>query len=233
MYIYLKVPREMGRLPLVFFTINNNQLGTINEWEWLRGKEIRKSLRELDLSANELNYFPLDLIRLEQLVGLKLSDNKIKRLPFGFRRLRNLRNLYIASNLLTSLPSDFNQMRIVVLDVWGNKFGMKMEHTIGRATNKLNSSPLWLLSARTVCQNKLPYSAGTLPLLLIDILAESPLCACGKLCFDTTIYERAVMATLDNVKTLISSREHLIYADIVLCGTNCGSRKQMLSYEQP
>ncbi|XP_011200504.2 leucine-rich repeat protein 1 [Bactrocera dorsalis] len=229
-----KVPREMGRLPLVSFTINNNQLGTINNWEWLRGKEIRKSLRELDLSANELNHFPLDIIRLEQLVGLKLSDNKIKRLPFGFRRLRNLRNLNIASNLLTSLPSDFNQMRIVVLDLWGNKFGMKMEHNISEAgTNKLNSAPLWLLAARAVCQNKLPYSAGTIPWMLIDILAESPLCACGKLCFDTTIYERAVMATLDNVKTLVSSREHLIYADIVLCGMSCGGRKQMLFYEQP
>ncbi|XP_017479968.1 PREDICTED: leucine-rich repeat protein 1 [Rhagoletis zephyria] len=228
-----RVPREMGRLSLVCFTVNNNQLGTANDWEWLRGKQIRKSLRELDLSANEISYFPLDLIRLEQLVGLKMSNNKIPRLPFGFRRLCNLRNLYIASNLLTSLPSDFNHMRIVVLDVWGNKFGMKVEHHLSEENNKHSTPSLWLLSARAVCQYKLPYSAATIPWLLTDILAESPLCACGKVCFDNVIFERAVMATLDNIKTLVSSREHLIYADIVLCGAGCSGRKQLLSYEQP
>ncbi|XP_067625898.1 leucine-rich repeat protein 1 [Eurosta solidaginis] len=227
-----KVPREMGRLSLVSFAINNNQLGTANEWDWLRGKQIQKSLRELDLSNNELTYFPHDLIRLEQLVGLKLSHNKIKRVPFGFRRLRNLRNLYIASNLLSSLPSDFNLMRILVLDVWGNEFGMKMDHRISGEHNVHSAPPLWLSAARTVCQNKVPYSAATVPWLLLDILAESPLCACRKICFDTPIIERAVMATLDNIKTLISNREHLIYADIVLCGAGCAGRKQVLSYEQ-
>ncbi|XP_004524792.1 leucine-rich repeat protein 1 [Ceratitis capitata] len=222
-----KVPREMGRLPLVSFTINNNQLGTANDWEWLRGKQIRKTLRELDLSANELNYFPRELIHLEQMVGLKLSNNKIRRVPFGFRRLRNLRNLYLASNLLTSLPSDFNTMRIVVLDVWGNKFGMKTEHIVNLENSVHSTPPLWLLAARAVCAYKLSYSASTIPWLLLDILAESPLCACGKLCYDTIIYERAVMATLDNIKTLVSSREHLIYADVVLCGAGCGGRKQI------
>ncbi|XP_053957759.1 leucine-rich repeat protein 1 [Anastrepha ludens] len=228
-----KVPREMGRLSLVNFNINNNKLGTVNDWEWLRGKNIRQSLRELDLSANELNYFPLEVLRLEQLVGLNMSHNNIRRVPFGFRRLRNLRNLHISSNFLTSLPSDFNHMRIVVLDVWGNKFGMKVDHHISEESNKCSSPSLWLLAARAVCQYKLPYSAATLPWLLTDILAESPLCACGKVCFDTIVFERAVMATLDSIKTLVCCRERLIYADIVLCGANCAGRKQMLSYEQP
>lgn len=235
---YFQIPNEMGRLTLTELHLNNNNLGDQNCWQWLRGKNLQHSLKELDLSANKLEYFPPALIKLENLVNLKINNNLIKRIPFGIRRMKNLRYLYMSTNQLESLPSAFNSNRLEMLDVWGNNFQSHREYDLEQkltnSTSKsleimYNVAPLWLAAARLVCQHKLPFSSATLPCILVDILSEAPKCACGKLCYSDVILERAAMATFENVKNLVFSRDRLIYADIVLCGAQCAGRKQMVA----
>lgn len=233
----------MGRLQLTELHLNNNNLGDKNCWQWLKGKNLQESLRELDLSANKLEYFPPVLIKLEKLVTLKINNNLLKRIPFGIRRMRNLRFLHISSNQLESLPAAFNNSRLEMLDVWGNNFQPQKEYDLDQkplnalfnenpassVQNLYSATPLWLLACRSVCQHKLPYSTASLPWILVDILSEAPKCGCGKLCYGDAILERAAMATFENIKNLVFSRDRLIYADIVLCGPQCAGRKQMVA----
>lgn len=227
------MPPELGRISLIEFHMNNNDLGGENYWEWLQGANLRKSLRYLDLSANKLTYFPLQLIKLQELVTLTLSNNSIRRIPFGVRRLRKLRYIHLSSNQLESLPSAFNDTRLELLDVWENNFQPHFEQRIPvHPLHTTEPAPLWLQAARVVSSAKLPYSSTTLPWVLVDVLSESPKCACGKLCYAGAILERAAMATLDNVKELVFSRDRLIYADIVLCGPSCVGRKQVIGLRE-
>lgn len=232
----------MGRLFLMELHLNDNNLGEQNAWQWLHGKNLQSSLKELDLSANKMEYFPTVLIKYEKLVTLKLNNNLLKRIPFGVRRMSSLRFVHLSTNQLESLPAAFNNTRLEMLDVWGNNFQPQKEYDIDNKTangaaspssssvqNLYRASPLWLLSARAVCHHKLPYSAATLPWILVDILSEAPKCACGKLCYGDSVLERAAMATFENVKNLIFSRDRLIYADIVLCGAQCAGRKQIVA----
>ncbi|XP_013098471.2 leucine-rich repeat protein 1 [Stomoxys calcitrans] len=237
-----KIPNELGRLTLTELNLNNNNLGEHNAWQWLKGKNLQNSLKELDMSANKIEYFPPMLIKYEKLVTLKLNNNLLKRIPFGVRRMLNLRFIHLSTNKLESLPAAFNNLRLDMLDVWGNNFQPQKEYDLTNAGNTTSSTtttsaiqnlhrvnPLWLLTARSVSQHKLPYSAATLPWILVDILTEAPKCACGKLCFGDAILEKAALATFENVKNLVFSRDRLIYADIVLCGAQCGGRKQILA----
>ena len=238
-FIFFQIPNEMGRLQLTELHLSNNNLGEKNDWKWLSGKTLRQSLRSLDISANKLEYFPAVLIKLENLVTLKLDNNQLKRIPFAIRRMRSLRYLYMSSNQLESLPAAFNNNRLEMLDVWGNNFQPQKEYDLDHKSSdylKCSSvqnihtpTPLWELACRSVHQHKLPYSADTLPWILVDILSEAPKCGCGKLCYGSAVLERAAMATFENVKNLVFSRDRLIYADIVLCGSQCAGRKQMVA----
>ncbi|XP_061399001.1 leucine-rich repeat protein 1-like [Musca vetustissima] len=234
-----KIPNELGRLALVELNLSNNNLGDKNAWQWMKGKTIQASLKDLDLSANKLEYFPPPLIKYEKLVTLKLNNNQLIRLPQGIRRMRSLRFVHLSINKLESLPAAFNIIPLEMLDVWGNNFQELKEYDLdvkssssgpsSGVQNLYNCSPLWLQAARVVCQHKLPYSPATLPWILVDILSEAPKCACGKLCYGDAVLERAAMATFENVKNLVFSRDRLIYADIVLCGPQCAGRKQILA----
>lgn len=229
----------MGRLQLTELHLSNNNLGDKNDWKWLSGKNLKQSLKSLDISANKLQYFPALLIKLENLITLKLDNNQLKRIPFGIRRMRNLRYLYISSNQLESLPATFNNNRLEMLDVWGNNFQPQKEYDLDHVSldnlkcstvqNIHTAAPLWELACRSVHQHKLPYCIETLPWILIDILNEAPKCACGKLCYGSAVLERAAMATFENIKNLVFSRDRLIYADIVLCGSQCAGRNQMVA----
>lgn len=230
----------MGRLHLSELNLSNNCLGDgKSDWKWLQLANIRKSLRELDLSANKLDYFPSCLIKLDNLVTLKLNNNQLKRVPFAIRRLRNLRFIHLSTNQLESLPSAFNNTRLDMLDVWGNNFQPQKEYDLDHCSsngvnhsqvqNLYTPSSLWILAARAVRKHKIPFGADTLPWILMDVLTEAPICACNKLCFGATVMERAAMATFENVKNLVFSRDRLIYADIVLCGAQCAGRKQIVA----
>ncbi|XP_053312003.1 leucine-rich repeat-containing protein 63 [Spea bombifrons] len=59
----------------------------------------------LNLSFNELQYFPTEVYNLENLEVLKLRNNPIKEIPFGIHNLKNLRTCVMSFCLLSSLPA--------------------------------------------------------------------------------------------------------------------------------
>ncbi|ALC38092.1 Lrr47 [Drosophila busckii] len=227
-----KIPAELGRLSLNTLILSGNALGVYNDWNWLRGTKLTQSLCQLDLSANGLNYFPPPLVKYERLITLNLNHNDLRHLPFGIRRLQRLRSLHVSSNKLESLPAAIEDLHIDLLDVWGNSFrsfnGESAQEQLQRiaATQAHAPAALWLQAARSVSKYKLPYTAHTLPPILIDFLSEAPRCLCGKLCYalqPEELLQRATQPKFENIKSLTYSREHQIYADLIVCGRNCYS----------
>ncbi|XP_055917427.1 leucine-rich repeat protein 1 [Eupeodes corollae] len=220
------IPKEFGRLRLVELDLSNNALGDDTNFCWLMGSDLKRTLYELDLSNNKLQYFPIELIKLENLVTLKLNNNSIKKIPFGIRGMKNLRYLHLSTNKLESLPSSIDEVRLELLDVWENNFQPICEKTVeGRLATTNNPQPLWLSAAHVVSNSRFPFSPRTLPSILVDLISQSPKCFCGKLCYGEPVWERAIEATLDNIKQLVFSRDRLIYADIVVCSALCASKK--------
>lgn len=212
----------MGHLQLTTLYLNNNKLGENFDWEWLNGKNLRKSLRAFDVSANKLEYFPAALIELENLDTLKLDSNQIKHIPFAIRRMSSLRYLSLFSNQLESLPAVFNVICLEMFDVERNNFQSQKRHDFRSTLENLSTPrPLWELACHSIHQHKLPYSIDSLPRILVDRLNEVPVCACGNLCYGRTVWERADVATFKNIKRLVSSANDSICVDIVLCGPKC------------
>eukprot|EP00099_Drosophila_melanogaster_P007684 NP_001260355.1 Leucine-rich repeat 47, isoform B [Drosophila melanogaster] len=229
-----KIPSELGRLPLTSLHLGNNLLGTQNDWCWLRGTKLCQSLGELDLSGNGLTYFPPPLVKFESLVSLNLNNNLLSRLPFAIRRMKALRKLYVCSNELESLPSAVEDLRIDLLDVWGNCFkefnaDAAQQMYLQKAASN-SPQPLWLLGARAVDKYMLPLSAGSIPAVLIDLIREAPRCPCGELCYaqrKEDLFQRVVQPKFITVKNLTYSREHQIYADVVLCDSRCSASAEL------
>nr|XP_016944876.1 leucine-rich repeat protein 1 [Drosophila suzukii] len=223
-----KIPSELGRLALTSLNLSSNSLGELNDWCWLRGTKLRQTLGELDLSSNGLTYFPPPLVKFESLVSLNLNHNQLSRLPFGIRRLQALRKLHVCSNKLESLPAAIEDLHVDLLDVWGNcfkSFNAEADQQLSRQKATANSPhPLWLQAARAVDTCKLPLPAGSVPAILIELICEAPKCLCGTLCYALNkedIFQRVTMPKFTNIKNLTYSREHQIYADVVLCSPSC------------
>ncbi|XP_021083343.1 leucine-rich repeat-containing protein 63 isoform X2 [Mesocricetus auratus] len=59
----------------------------------------------LNLSFNDLNYFPVEVFCLQNLQVLKLRNNPIREIPNEIQKLKYLRNFCIAFNLIRELPT--------------------------------------------------------------------------------------------------------------------------------
>lgn len=240
----------MGRLNLSSLNLSNNLLHKMKCWKWLSTcRNIQDSLRELDLSVNGFCVFPRALIKLQKLVTLKMNHNYLERLPFGIRRMHQLRYLHISSNKLISLPATFNNLRLDTLDVWENAFKPQLDYNFNCNSSSLQNVhdhqihkkrkvledmdftplPLWQIACNAVDRLKISYSSDKISWDIIELLEEGPQCACGRLCLDSKLYERAAPVTFENVRNLVFSRDRLIYVDVVLCGTNCLGHRQILA----
>ncbi|XP_017121319.1 leucine-rich repeat protein 1 [Drosophila elegans] len=229
-----KIPPELGGLALTSLHLGSNCLGELNDWCWLRGTRLSQSLGELDLSSNGLTQFPAPLVKLERLVSLNLNHNLLIRLPFAIRRLQALRKLHVCSNKLESLPAAIGDLHIDLLDVWGNcfkAFNADAAQQLNRQSVVANTPPpLWLKAARAVANYKLPLPAGSVPAVLIELICEAPKCPCGQLCYALSkedLLQRVVQPKFTNIKNLTYSREHQIYADVVICGPGCSATVQL------
>ncbi|MCF6406828.1 leucine-rich repeat domain-containing protein [Chitinophaga filiformis] len=84
-------------------------------------KDSPKDVQVLDLSDQELDRFPMQLIRLKSLKQLKLNGNNIKTLPAEIAQLANLEELYLSGCELKTLPAELAQLKYLrVLDVSQN-----------------------------------------------------------------------------------------------------------------
>lgn len=184
-----KIPRNLGDMLLSELDLTENDIGASNmltDWSWTDGY-IKNTLQSLNLSKNKLPYFPHKLVKLQKLHTLIINDNEITRLPFAFRRLKNLRCLNLSNNNISALPSQIvTRMDFHMLDVTGQQMfcGEFSPERIEKSIAWVDRQPseLWQLAAKTVMTNKLPIRKELLPVDVIDLLEEMPICECGKLC---------------------------------------------------
>lgn len=184
-----KIPRKLGDMHLSELDLEQNDLGAssmFQDWSWTDGY-IKNTLQNLNLSKNKLEYFPYKLVKLHKLHTLTVNDNEITRMPFAFRRLKNLRCLNLSNNKISALPNVIvSRMDFNVLNVTGSQmFNGEFEpDRIEKSVEQVERQPfqLWQLAAKSVMSNKLPIPKGVLPIDIIDLLEEAPICECGKLC---------------------------------------------------
>ena len=116
-----------------------------------------KSIREVDLSNNNLTSLPSTFGTLEGLQKLNLSSNRIEDLPYTFGNLESLRYFYASSNALKqTLTESFGHLKsIQEIDLSNNKIG-SLPDTFS------NLDTLQTLNLSTNNLEALPYSFGEL-----------------------------------------------------------------------
>lgn len=216
------IPKELGRLELIELNLANNKLSKSKDWMWLTNSKLKNSLTFLDLSSNNLEFFPLDVINVKHLNTLKLNHNEIKKIPFGIRRLKDLKHLHLSSNDLQSVPDTLSNMRLTVLDVWGNKFLPINEKLKCKKDNQFVPQPLWIRAIQMVQKYRLPVQ--NLPWVLIEIIDKATKCySCDKLCLELFIMERGRCSQFTFVDHLVLDRNYVVYSDLAFCSSKCVS----------
>ncbi|XP_058453288.1 leucine-rich repeat protein 1 [Malaya genurostris] len=220
-----KLPVALGTLRLNEVDISGNSLQNDN-WQWLMNPCIQSCLQNLNVSSNNLSYFPINLIYSRVLVRLDLQSNYIAKLPFAIWKMSRLRFLNLANNQLGSVPESMVRMRLDQIDLSENKLtadsctvpDLRVPVTVGHVP------ALWEIAARVVVVHKVHYTPGMIPFLLIEIMNRTPICGCGLLCFTSKVYERAKVVRL-NCQHLTMNSNHVLYADCVFCSQRCSSRQ--------
>jgi GTPase SAR1 family protein len=95
----IKLAQDTHKIDLSGFAVHHDYLlrhPDLLEWD---------SLKEINLSNNDISRFPLTVTRLSKLERLDLSNNQLKSLPAELGSLPRLEELNVQGNPLTSLPS--------------------------------------------------------------------------------------------------------------------------------
>lgn len=104
---------------LIHLSLVDNQIKELPNKVW---DSLPISLLSLDLSANTLTCFPIQLLKLTKLKKLNLSHNQIKEIPEVIIMLA-LSQFDISHNLLTIIPYTIRRMRTLQqLALAGNSF---------------------------------------------------------------------------------------------------------------
>lgn len=109
------------------YTLNQENLDlSKDKYNVFRGKNnfsllyLSNNLQDLDLSNNNLLFFPIEVIHLIHLKRLKLDYNYIKTLPLDIQKLLNLDFLSISNNNISALPENFKNLHLKVLNIGKN-----------------------------------------------------------------------------------------------------------------
>jgi len=78
-------------------------------------------LEQIDLSGNNLEKLPEEILYIKQLKILNLRNNKLKHLPQGIQNLQNLLRLDVSNNELKTLPDSMKYLKnLWFLGIQGN-----------------------------------------------------------------------------------------------------------------
>uniref|UniRef100_A0A336M559 CSON004017 protein n=1 Tax=Culicoides sonorensis TaxID=179676 RepID=A0A336M559_CULSO len=215
-----KIPDQLGTLRLRDINLSSNKLAG-SSWKWLLGDELSRSLFTLNLSDNELTFFPNAVTKLKVLTKLVISKNKIKKIPFSIRNLKYLRNFDVSSNELESLPQNINLLRFDTINLCDNLFPSEPLNRNPEMPS-FNSMPsLFVLAARRVICHCIPYSPATLPRIIIDTIEFAPLCPCRMLCYDSIVHEKVQLLRPSRWASISMDRNQDVYVDSVFCSQKC------------
>jgi Leucine-rich repeat (LRR) protein len=124
--------------------LSHNWIATIEPETVIDGGFL-DNVRELELKANRVRWFPMPLLELD-LVLLDLSHNAIEVLPKRIDRLENLRMLKLDVNQLCTVPRSIGALRrLELLDLRSNRL-IYLPPSIVRLCSR--SRPVKLLLAR-------------------------------------------------------------------------------------
>lgn len=231
-----RIPKKLGEMHLTELDLSQNNLGVsdfFKDWSWCDGP-IRKTLQNLNLSSNNLQYLPYKIVKLDRLHTLTLNDNEIRHVPFAFRRLKHLRYLNLANNQLSALPDVFANISLNTLNVSGAQlFPVDLQRVRCERPIQLilrQPASLWQLAARLVISNKVPYSERTLPSDIIDLLEEAPFCSCRKLCMPQNKVPLTGVLAARAVQIEATGRT-ILYRNSVYCSDYCKSMYCTFTYQ--
>jgi len=109
-----KLPDEMGTdlKCLTHLYLRNNRLGD-DDFPKDFGM-MKVTLRDLNLSGNNLTTLPPSLLGLSGLRNLFIGANRLLRLPRGINQLKRLKVFYLGGNCLRQLPEEIGQLSHLV-----------------------------------------------------------------------------------------------------------------------
>lgn len=220
------LPQELSRLPsLKELTLSHNLLGKgrPKQWNWIDGN-LAKSLVSLNLSHNELNFVPDQIIKLYKLHSLHVSNNNLTSLPSGIGNLRNLKVFSASDNKISILPGSIKKWKLQNLDLSNNSLQpCSQSLPPSKIPKPLEVCTLKEYAARAVLFAEIPYPPGTVPQTVANYLDHARYCVCGKACFDIYI-KHSHMLLLDNIAEVMSTNlGTMVYVPIecYFCSGKC------------
>ncbi|XP_020298499.1 plant intracellular Ras-group-related LRR protein 7-like [Pseudomyrmex gracilis] len=153
---------------------------------------ISQSLKELDISNNNLTELPLQIGKLQNLICLNVSQNLLTKVPQIIGTLQQLARLDLSTNLLSYLSGSMRGMELDHLDAANNPFKIRSEDDLYSFnlsfSNYSQVVSLLDLAAKAVKKHRIPYNH--LPSILGRYLdSDKFCCVCRDLCFNSNIKE--------------------------------------------
>ncbi|XP_049875153.1 leucine-rich repeat-containing protein 58 [Pectinophora gossypiella] len=102
------LPDILKNCPLTSLIAKHNQL--TNESLPKCFSSSKNTIKELNLSGNQMNFFPEQVLELKSLKYLYLGGNQIQKIPKEIRKLSSLQILSLGGNQITEVPESVGRL---------------------------------------------------------------------------------------------------------------------------
>jgi Leucine rich repeat len=227
-----KLPKALGRLKLFSLNLSGNKMGESRgtiDWSWLDGDNIRRSLSQINMSNNGLAFISSSLLKCSAITQIDLSSNEITRLPFSIKQAQTLKELNLSHNKLKSLPCTITRLHLSMIDLSCNLFPSDLHQAVLDGHREIRQFPFRIstlleLSSRTVMKHQIPFMSHNIPMILKEILFNSPFCSnskCERMCFDMEIHNCISLIQLNSHRKVTSDNASHFPADGPFCSRKC------------
>ncbi|XP_068622838.1 leucine-rich repeat protein 1 [Battus philenor] len=223
------LPPEFGRmnnLRELYLSKNNIGRNIKNDWRWLLGPQISKTLKLLDISENKIRHLPKGIWKLYNLVTLKVNKNEICKIPTTIGRIQTLRYLDISQNNLKTLPCSLMQCHLEHIDLSSNDF--TSGHELKPMQNKCGMWDLYInslvhISCKAVLKNKIYYAPNVIPWTLVEFLDNANMCVCGNPVITDEFYVIREFELKDYFRVILfdNNRSNSVGFECFFCSSKC------------